>query len=143
MDDIVLEKNYSNILFKTSFLFGLNTIYGFYQYFNNKLHFNDVLLTNTLLFITSVNYWRNPVYGFRRKIDMMMAVTNIFYNTYTISNYPNAWISYFSIKMIIITYWLSWKYHLNGNKELGTFYHSLVHVFGNIGNYNILRMESY
>ena len=135
----IIEAKYSSILYKTSFLFGLNSIYGLYQIVNNKLTFNDVLMTNTLLFITSINYWRNPTYGLRRKIDITMALTNIFYNSYTISYHPNAWICYMSIKMLMISYGVSWYYHINNNKKLGTFYHSMVHLFGNIGNFIILN----
>ncbi len=135
----ILEPQYSSILFKTSFLFGLNTIYGLYQMMNNNLHFNDVLMTNTLLFITSVNYWRNPTYGLRRKIDISIALTNLFYNSYTISHHPNAWICYMSIKMLIISYCFSWYYHCNNNKKLGTYYHSMVHIFGNFGSFLILN----
>jgi hypothetical protein len=135
----ILEAKYSSILFKTSFLFAINSIYGLYQIKNKKLKFNDVFMTNTLLFITSINYWRNPTYGLRRTVDILMALTNIFYNSYTISHHPNAWICYISIKMLIISYCFSWYYHSNNNKKLGTFYHSMVHLFGNFGNFLILN----
>ncbi len=135
----ILEKEYSSVLLGTSFLFGLNSIYGIYQLLNNKLKFTDVLLTNTLLFLTSVNYWRHPTYGLRRKVDIVMALTNLFYNSYTISHHPNAWICYISIKMLILSYCFSWYYHSNNNKKIGTFYHSMVHIFGNFGGFLILN----
>ena len=135
----ILEPKYSSILYKTSFLFGLNSIYGLYQMVNNKLTFNNVLITNTLLFITSINYWRNPTYGFRRKIDITMSLTNIFYNSYTISHHPNAWICYVLIKMLMISYGISWYYHSNNNQKLGTYYHGMVHLIGNIGGFFILN----
>ena len=135
----ILEPEYSSILYKTSFLFALNSIYGLYQMINNKLTFNDVLMTNTLLFITSVNYWKNPTYGLRRKTDIIMALTNIFYNSYTISHHQNAWICYLFVKMLMISYGISWYYHSNNNKKLGTYYHDMVHLFGNIGSFIILN----
>jgi hypothetical protein len=135
----VIEPNFSNILFKTSFIFGLNTMFGLYNYFNKTLQFNDVLLTNTLLFITSINYWRNPTYGIRRTIDIFTALTNIIYNTYTIDSHPNAWICYISIKFIIVAYMMSWYYQKQNKKKIATVYHCLVHIFGNIGNFIILN----
>jgi hypothetical protein len=135
----IVEPKYSSILFKTSFLFALNTIYGLYQMMYGRLAFNDVLITNTLLFITSINYWKKPTYGFRRKLDIFMSLTNIIYNSYTISHHPKAWICYISIKMLIVSYGFSWYYYNNNNMNLSTFCHAMVHFFGNFGNFIVLN----
>ena len=72
----ILEKKYSLILLTSSLMFGINSIYGFYNYLYNDMIFLDVLLSNTFLFITSVNYWRKPCEGFRRKIDLVACIIN-------------------------------------------------------------------
>lgn len=136
--DLILEKKYSNIILTSSLLFGLNSISGLYNYIYNDMQFVDVLITNTLLFITSVNYWRKPVYGFRRNIDMATSLFNILYNTYMISHCNNAYICFISIKCILIFYALSWVYHNKNRKDMGVFWHCMVQLAGNIGNGVIL-----
>ena len=136
--ELILEKKYSNIILSVSFLFGLNSIYGLYNYIYNDMQFVYVLVTNTLLFITSINYWRKPVCGFRRNIDMVLCAINILYNPYMISHCNNAYIGVIPMKCIIIFYALSWIYHNKNRKYLGVFWHCMSQLAGNIGNFAIL-----
>ena len=71
-EKFILEEKYSSILLKTSIVFGINSLYGFYNYIYYNMECVDVLINNTILFFTSINYWRKPVKGLRRNIDMSL-----------------------------------------------------------------------
>jgi hypothetical protein len=55
-EKFIIEKKYSSILLKTSFVFGINSLYGFYNYMYYNMECIDVLINNTILFFTSINY---------------------------------------------------------------------------------------
>ncbi len=137
-DHKILDKHHSDIILTMSFLFGLNSLYGLYNYIYHNMQFINVLLTNTLLFLSSVNYWRNPVYGFRRNLDMCISGLNFFYNAWSVSHCHYSWICFCSMKIIVIGYGISWFYHNKNRRDLGVFWHCIVHLAGNIGNGVIL-----
>jgi hypothetical protein len=51
----VVEKTHGMILLTSSLLFGLNSIYGYYNYLHNNMKFYEIIFTNTVLFFTSIN----------------------------------------------------------------------------------------
>lgn len=129
----VVERKHSKVLFISSFFFGLNSIYGFYNYLHHNMKFNEIIFTNTILFLTSINYWRKPIYGFRRNLDITIAVINFGYNHYVIYNCHYSWIYYLAMKGIVVFYGLSRMYH-NKNSNLACFFHCMVHISANVGN---------
>jgi hypothetical protein len=133
-NNLIIEKEYSTVILGVSFLLGINSVYGLYNYIHHNMEYYDVLLTNTLLFMSSFNYWRKPTYGFRRKIDMILSAVNFIYNSYAISHCNYSWICYICMKFIVIFYALSWFYHNKNQKALGTFCHCLVHISANIAH---------
>ncbi len=130
----ILEKKYSLILLTSSLMFGINSIYGLYNYLYNDMIFLDCLLSNTFLFITSVNYWRKPTSGFRRNIDLVACLINLFYNTYSVYNCQYSWIGFIVIKCVMGFYVISWIYHNKNRIKLGIFWHIMSQLSGCIGN---------
>ena len=57
----------SRVLTRTSILF---VIPSWYAYNQRLYYYSLILLVNTIL---SINYWRNPVYGLRRNLDVFFA----------------------------------------------------------------------
>ena len=68
-----LNPNYTRFLFYSSFMIGISSLIAFYM--------QDTILTIFLflLFLTSINYWRKPEYGLRRKIDMFLSLCSSIY----------------------------------------------------------------
>ncbi len=132
-NEYLVEKNHGIILLISSFTFGLNSIYGYYNYLHHDMKFNEILFTNTILFLTSINYWRNPKYGLRRNIDIMVAVINFFYNHTVISHCCYSWIYYLGMTGVAGFYGLSWLYH-NKSSNLSCFFHFMVHTSVNLAN---------
>ena len=69
---IPLPYAYSKFLFYSSFSMLLSAIIAIIM--------NDIYITIyfILLFLTSINYWRRPEYGFRRNIDLLVVNIGIF-----------------------------------------------------------------
>jgi hypothetical protein len=131
-NESVVEKKHGIILLTSSLLFGLNSIYGYYNYSK----FNEIIFTNTILFLTSINYWRNPRYGLRRNIDITVAVINFCYNHTVISHCCNSWVYYMAMSGIVGFYCLSNLYH-NINSNLSCLFHVMVHISANVGNFAV------
>jgi len=102
------------------------------------MKFNEIIFTNTILFLTSINYWRKPTYGFRRNIDISVAVINFCYNHSVISHCQYSWIYYLAMSGIVGFYGLSHFYH-DKNRNLGCFFHFMVHLSANIGNFAVFN----
>jgi hypothetical protein len=140
-DKLILENKYSSILLKFSFLLGINSVMGFYKYLYHNMEYYDVLITNTLLFISSINYWRHPISGFRRNFDISMCLINLIYNTYTVSNHPISYFHIISVGGPPIFYIVSWIcYNLN-YRNASTFFHCVCHFTANVGIYVIYNVE--
>ena len=65
---LVLPPQYSSRILRISSL----TLTSICAAYYNELPINFVL-ASTVLF-TSINYWRNPTFGFRRNVDIVCAV---------------------------------------------------------------------
>ncbi len=135
-NESVVEKKHGIILLTSSLLFGLNSIYGYYNYLYHDMKFNEIIFANTLVFLTSINYWRNPKYGLRRNIDIIIAVFNFCYNHTVISHCYYSWIYYLGMTGVGGFYGLSWLYH-NKNRNLSCFFHVMVHISVNLSNLSV------
>lgn len=70
------NSNHSDYLYYSSHLGIIPTLYGVY---NGS---NLIALTTGLTLLTSLNYWRNPRYTWRRTIDVHMSRFTVLYNIY-------------------------------------------------------------
>jgi hypothetical protein len=66
-----MSYNYSKFLFFSSFSMLISTLFAIYM--------NDIYITIYffLLFLSSINYWRKPEYGFRRNIDLLLVKVGV------------------------------------------------------------------
>jgi hypothetical protein len=92
------------------------------------------------VFIASINYWRNPVNGFRRYFDIFVAGICAIMQTYYAWSSPN--FAKYIITLVIGAgfYPLSnWIQHEQLPQDrtliLSTFFHSMIHIVCNIANY--------
>ena len=90
------------------------------------------------VFVTSINYWRDPRRGARRNLDIATCVVGCGYQSYlayTVECYP-----YFaSVGCGLGCYTVSRMLRLRGRLEASSIAHCGVHVSGNVGNMLLLK----
>lgn len=91
----------------------------------------DIMMVPLTVFITSVSYWKKPIYGWRRNIDIMAVVAG---SGYQLLYFPIcSHTIYCFISMIMGTgcYVLSWVVH-EKNIDWSCNLHCGTHVFANL-----------
>ena len=98
---------------------------------------SSLAISPLLVFVTSLNYWRKPVYGLRRNLDMLSVVLGTLFATLR---------SFYSERKVLFwifgfmgcsSYFVSWYFHRNYYKSypwISTITHALVHVFACLSN---------
>jgi hypothetical protein len=93
----------------------------------------DLAFVPGFIYLTSINYWKNPVFGFRRNLDITCVFTTLSYQLYRSINSEN-FMLYLFVKLIaMISFPISW-YFVDKDFELSMLFHGFVHLFGNISN---------
>ena len=124
-DGLILPKTHANYLFYTSFGSLISSSYGVYK----KEYINSLCVF--LFFLTSINYWRNPVYGFRRNIDILTSILGISINAKNSYDHPRC--LYLNLFLIIgLSFYPLGFYFQNKSLHLSTFSHSLIHIICNL-----------
>ncbi len=87
------------------------------------------------VFLTSVNYWRHPLYNSKRRyIDIIYVNLAMFYQIWYAYNSQYANLYYIILFITLCFVPLSWYYHNKNKIWIGTFLHSMIHILGNISN---------
>lgn len=108
----------------TSLLYSIPCIYAYYisEYYHSFICFLTILF--------SVNYWRYPIAGLRRTIDICMATFSVIYTLYHIFMYitpPISYLCYYFNAIGILLFNFSCKLH-----EYGYSYWYKMHIFMHI-----------
>ena len=129
MDKQVVPPECARILFRISFL-TLGSLSVAW-----RLGVYEGVVVNCAVFLCSTNYWRRPVYGIRRNIDIANAISCLLYQTWrcfdTEPHYTAGFIAYTysGIGLFFIGRRLD-----EINPMYGTYAHAIFHVLANIGN---------
>lgn len=120
-----ISYEYSKYLYYSSFLIGVSsTISLYYKDYST-------LLFMFILFLTSINYWKRPDYGFRRDVDMFLCKvialffylkTTIFYDEFVSEIFIN---SLYNIFFLYAMEQILWHYR---NKKWIIF-HMTIHFY--------------
>lgn len=88
------------------------------------------------VWLTSLLYWSHPVDGWRRRLDMGWAAFGVLYqSSWAISNADHANLPYFALLgLALACYPMGHYYHNRGNTWAGCYWHSGLHIFGNLSN---------
>lgn len=130
---LVLPQQYSARILRISFLtlasIGSSIYHG--QWINTCL--------SSLVFFTSVNYWRNPTFGWRRNFDIVCAVGALSYQgiaTAYQTKYPGARHIYWAAVSAGLAFYAMAFYsgRVLKNLNYSSALHCGVHICGNIGN---------
>ena len=87
------------------------------------------------VYINSINYWRNPVRGMRRRIDMTWGITGLMINNVYAYYSSNAYPYYGMTLLACLMYPLSYYFYWRKQYIIATILHGFIHIFGNIGIY--------
>lgn len=136
-DDLILEKKYSRILLTSSLLAFPLSIYA------HELNLTYLYRINLLLLFTSINYWIEPKYGFRRNLDIFAVVLQVLSNLYATKKVNKFHREKYRLFLILVFFLekISWDIH-NSDPMLSTFFHSLIHIMCFLGN-SILYSQLY
>jgi hypothetical protein len=164
--ELLIPQAYANYLYCTSHASLITGFYGLYQ--GTMLGFFPLKEPSVPLlgkpgfplavFIASINYWRNPVNGFRRYFDIFVAGICAIMQTYYAWSSPN--FAKYIVILIIgagfyplsesarladapsrellvpLSNWIQRKQlPQNLSLILSTFFHSMIHIVCNIANY--------
>ena len=75
-NDCIMKREYYSCIYRISFLSFLSSIYAIY------CDCYDLAVVPGGVFLTSVNYWRRPTYGWRRNLDMGYVASALIYQNY-------------------------------------------------------------
>ena len=116
-----------NYLWYTSWLFLFNSCYTVYL---NKY---DFTVFPGAIFVTSINYWRNPRFNsWERTLDVACVYSSVADNIFRSFGAEYSKTFYMYIVIGLFSYLLSNYNHRQNRLYVSSFFHSLVHVFGNV-----------
>ena len=124
---LLLPEEYSQIIFTSSFLFGVTAIYAYAK----KRY--DISILLIIMLIASLNYWRDPRRGVRRNIDRVLSITAfiyIFAHAIVLQNISI--LSYIFCLIGIISYLVGWYVRHKGHIFLSTLCHCTLHICANL-----------
>jgi len=123
-DGLVVPKTHANYLFYTSFFSLLSSMFLFYKKSDNYIY-------TLSIFITSLNYWRNPIYNWRRNIDMIVIFVSFF--VIGIKFYiQSKLMDVLPTTIISFLFYVISNYFQDKYIHISTFFHSLIHIYPNI-----------
>lgn len=122
---LILKKEHSKLIYRVSFLSLVTSSYGFYQG-------HVVAVFPACVFLTSVNYWREPkLHSWQRKLDIVVVNVSVLSNYYLMYDAEYAKICY-CISILGLACYPIEKYFYYRNQHLITTYlHILLHILLN------------
>ncbi len=88
-----------------------------------------------MTYASSINYWRNPVYGTRRNIDIFFVTGSLTLHTILSLKIDNMRVHYLYLTPIVtLLYCTSWVFYRHNHYWCSTLAHGAIHVVANIMN---------
>ena len=124
----ILDKEQYILIYNTSYISLLSSIYAIY-----RQHYNLALVPGSV-FISSILYWKNPDYSYRRYLDMIAVKCALTYQIYIAYNTHYANIYYISVFLAVSSYFIGIYYYHRQEYWKSTFAHIMLHLIANTGN---------
>lgn len=124
---LILEKEYSSLIYKASHISLLTFAYALYR--NSKM-----AVFPGVLFLTSINYWRNPTNSWRRYIDINAVTFSLIYNLYISRHAEYGTQYYITCSVAAAFYPIGYYYYNKKDYWSSTYSHILLHIFANLAN---------
>lgn len=123
--------DYNGYIYYTAWITLCSSLYGFYR------GYDDLALLQFLTFLTSINYWRNPVYGCRRNTDIFFVLTTLGYHIIRAVGAEKHMEFYTHLSFCAMCYMFSLYYQHKNNLITSAYFHNGVHIFGFISSINL------
>jgi len=127
-EDLVLYPEYSNVLFKASFLSLGSALYALAK---GHCYIGIVPLG---VFLTSINYWRKPDYSWRRYLDMTYVHFAFSYQLYLARNAEYGRYYYAISFLSAGFYQIGLIYYKRKDYWRSTYAHTGLHIVSNVAN---------
>jgi hypothetical protein len=124
----IIPKEYANRILYTASLCILSMIVAY------KCRLYDCMFVVFLVFVSSINYWRNPVYGFSRNIDISIVIFSFVY--LLIRSFRCKYQLYYIICMFLAILSFITSYHFYEKKDYDStsLFHVYLHILSNVSN---------
>lgn len=121
----VLQQKYANRIYNTSHLI-LSQVYV--AYLNNLLYCGFLALA---VYLTSLNYWRYPIRGWRRNLDMVTAGIALSFHIFMAIKHsaPNTYLGL--VGLGILAYSMARQ---SNSQNVSSALHCFMHICGNLSN---------
>jgi hypothetical protein len=128
MECILYPEQY-NFIYNVSFITLGSAIYAIYNG-----HY-DFAICSACVFLTSINYWRKPLYDWRRSLDMACVHLMLSYQVYR--GYRSQYmVPYYTLTIIAIGFYpLGIYYYKKKRYWISTYSHCMLHIIANIANW--------
>jgi hypothetical protein len=91
----------------------------------------DCFIVSSAVFLTSINYWKNPIIGWRRNIDITTVTISCIYQSTKAFNSTNRDLYFIIILLCILCYA---KARTTKNLNHSSLWHCSIHILANIAN---------
>jgi hypothetical protein len=132
--DLFYKKEQYIWIYRTSYLFLLSSLYAFIK---QQYLFS---LLNGSIFLSSINYWRKPIYSWRRTLDIIVVSSTVIYKNIAVYN-SNDYKS-FNVQLYYLIFFtgsfmypISIYYYNNNRYWFAVYLHMLLHIMGNLANF--------
>lgn len=124
----IIQREHYLYIWRVSFLSFFSSVYAIY------CGYYDLAVVPGGVFLTSTNYWRRPVYGWRRNLDMGYVACALTYQNYRA--YYMLWGYWYYLLMLFSLGCYPANIYLYKKKDFwgSTYVHCLLHVIANIAN---------
>lgn len=122
----VIGKEHANRIYNISHLSIISIYYAM------SLGLYDMMIVPSSVLVTSLNYWRNPIKGLRRNIDICTVQIGLFYNL--LRSFESSTRLYYWISLIIGIVCFLKSELLKEYECISMYWHCCVHISANIGN---------
>jgi hypothetical protein len=86
------------------------------------------------VWFNSVNFWRNPIYGLRRNIDICWGLISLGYHLVNSHKSIHGIMFQYIVTISLLSYPFGWLLYIYEYFWLATIVHSMLHVFPNLAN---------
>ena len=129
MSTTILAKDQYETLYWASYSSLLSCLWALYR------GHSHLALVPGSVFLSSINYWRNPVEGtWRRYIDMGVVQAALFYQLLMTTRAQYALAYYILTGLGILSFPIGVYYYHKKEYWASTYAHMMLHVLANIGN---------
>jgi len=126
--ELILQPQHSILLYRSSYLSLLSTIYCYY-----RGHYTLVMVPGTV-FVTSINYWRYPTNSWRRFIDIGCVIGMGLYQLNMAWTAEYRTLYYMLVLSALSCYPVGYTYYNMGMQLESVYLQVLLHILMNIAN---------